>query len=282
MENTVNSADLPLCAQCGVQFPEALPTCFICDEERQYVRWEGQKWISLRELHAGEHRPRVEAEGDRIIGVGIEPRFAIGQRALLVQAGSGNVLWDCVPYLDDDMAGRIHDLGGLTAIAVSHPHYYSAIVDWARTFDVPVYLHAGDRQWVPRLDDHIVFWEGTTRELADGLTLVNLGVHFTGGSVLHWRDGEAGRGALLTGDIVQVVEDRRWVSFMYSYPNLIPERPSVVREAMRRLEPFSFERIYGAWWNKIVRSDAEGALRRSAERYLRFSTESDPFIRNGD
>ncbi|GAA2789034.1 MBL fold metallo-hydrolase [Saccharopolyspora taberi] len=275
MENTVSGVDFPLCAQCGVQYPSPRSTCFICDEERQYVRWDGQLWTSLRELHAGEHRPRIEPEGDRVIGVGVEPRFAIGQRALLVRADGGNVLWDCVPYLDDEMIERISDLGGLTAIAISHPHYYSAIVDWAQTFDVPVYLHAADRQWAPRVDDHVVFWEGTSREIADGLTLVNLGVHFAGGSVLHWRDGEGGRGALLTGDIVQVVEDRRWVSFMYSYPNLIPERPEVVREAVRRLEPLAFERLYGAWWRKVVDSDAKQAVHRSAERYLRF-------IRSGD
>ncbi|MFD0922556.1 MBL fold metallo-hydrolase [Saccharopolyspora rosea] len=265
--------DLPICVQCGVQYPQPRETCSICDEERQFVRWDGQLWTSLDEMRAGEHRCRIEDEGPGITGIGSEPSFAIGQRALLVRAASGNVLWDCIPYLDDEVVARVEELGGLTAIAISHPHYYSTMVDWAQTFDVPVYVHAADRQWVPRRDDHVVFWEGGTREIADGLTLVNLGVHFTGGSVLHWRDGEAGAGALLSGDIVQVVADRRWVSFMYSYPNLIPERPAVIRRAVDLLRPYRFERIYGAWWRRIVDSDAEAVVRRSAERYLRMVAE---------
>ena len=40
--------------------------------------------------------------------------------------------------------------------------------------------------------------------------------------MLHWPAGANGKGALLTGDIIQVVQDRRYVSFMRSYPNLIP------------------------------------------------------------
>jgi hypothetical protein len=75
---------------------------------------------------------------------------------------------------------------------------------------------------------------------------------------------------LFSGDIVQVVQVRRWVSFMYSYPNLIPERPATIRRALSLLEPFAFEQVYGAWWQRVVRTDGAAAVRRSAERYLRF------------
>ena len=51
--------------------------------------------------------------------------------------------------------------------------------------------------------------------------------------MLHWAGGADGRGALLSGDIVQVVPDRRYVSFMYSYPNLIP-LPAAAVEAHPR------------------------------------------------
>ena len=79
---------------------------------------------------------------------------------------------------------------------------------------------------------------------------------------MHWRDGEAGRGALFAGDIVMVAMDRRWATFMYS----IPERPRLVRRAMEILQPYEFERIYPAFWDRVVGADASAAVRRSAER----------------
>ena len=64
--------------------------------------------------------------------------------------------------------------------------------------------------------------------------------------MLHWPAGANGKGALLTGDIIQVVQDRRYVSFMRSYPNLIPLGPAAIQRILERIEPFSFEQIYGA------------------------------------
>jgi hypothetical protein len=65
------------------------------------------------------------------------------------------------------------------------------------------------------------------------------------------------------------VQDRRWVSFMYSYPNLIPLPASEIRRIVEALEPYEFDRIYGAWWGRVVAQDGKGAVKRSAERYLR-------------
>jgi hypothetical protein len=73
---------------------------------------------------------------------------------------------------------------------------------------------------------------------------------------------------LLTGDIVTVVQDRRYVSFMRSYPNLIPLGPKAIHRIVETIEPFSFEQIYGGWRKANVLSDAKAAVARSAERYL--------------
>jgi hypothetical protein len=263
--------ELPICRTCGVQYAAPRADCPICLDDRQYVGWDGQRWTTLAELAGAGHRGRIEAEGPGVLGIGTEPGFAIGQRALLITTPSGNVLWDMITYLDDDLIGQVNDLGGVSAIAISHPHYYGTMIDWAHAFGAPVYIHAADRGWVARPDPAVVFWDGDARQIGDGLTLINLGVHFEGGQVLHWAAGEGGAGALLSGDIVQVVQDRRWVSFMYSYPNLIPERPSVVRRSLSLLEPYPFERVYGAWWRRVVEADGAAAVRRSAQRYLRFA-----------
>jgi hypothetical protein len=119
-----------------------------------------------------------------------------------------------------------------------------------------------------RPDPAVEFWEGETKSLLDGVTLLRLGGHFAGGTVLHWSTGAEGRGVLLSGDIIQVVSDRRYVSFMYSYPNLIPLPAGTVRRIAGAVESYEFDRIYGAWWGRVVSSDAKAAVRRSAERYV--------------
>ena len=120
-----------------------------------------------------------------------------------------------------------------------------------------------------RTDPAVNFWEGETHSLGEGLTLIRCGGHFPGGTVLHWADGADGRGVLLTGDIIQVVPDRRYVSFMYSYPNYIPLPSSAVSRIVKSVEPFQFDSIYGAWWGFRVLTDAKAAVARSAARYMR-------------
>src|SRR5438128_28317 len=189
-----------ICATCGVQHePSDEPPdhCVICEDERQYVGWSGQRWTTLEELRAG-HKNEIHDDLG-LTGVGTKPAVAIGQRALLVQAAEGNQLWN-------------------------------------------------------------------------GMSLIRAGGHFDGGTVMHWPGGAEGRGALLAGDLLQVAQDRRWVSFMYSYPNYIPLPASEIDRIVAAVEPFAFDRIYGAWWDRNVASDAKAAVHRSAERYKKALT----------
>jgi hypothetical protein len=258
-----------ICTTCGTQHAEGErppPGCAVCQDDRQYVKVTGQQWTTLDTLRL-THRNSIRFEEPGLTGIGVEPHFAIGQRALLVRTTHGTVLWDCVPLLDPALVEMVKALGGLSAIAVSHPHYYSSMVEWSRAFDgVPIHLHAADRQWVMRPDKSIAFWDGDTMPLGDGLTLVRCGGHFDGGTVLHWR-GAGGGGALLTGDIIQVVADRKHVSFMYSYPNYVPLSAAVVDQIVRAVEPFEYERVYGAFWDTVIEREGKAAVARSAERY---------------
>jgi hypothetical protein len=260
-----------ICLQCGTQFDETAhppARCPICEDERQFVRHDGQQWTTLDRL-AADHHNRFENEAPQLLGIGTEPEFAIGQRALLLQSPGGNLLWDCISLLDEETIAGVNARGGIRAIAISHPHFYSSMVEWAEHFDAQIFLHAADRAWVLRESPHTQFWEGTTLSLWDELTLVNCGGHFEGGTLLHWPAGANAKGALLTGDIITVVQDRRYVSFMRSYPNLIPLGPAEINRIRETMEPFSFDQIYGGWWNANVLSDAKAAVARSAERYLR-------------
>lgn len=261
-----------ICTTCGTQHAESEEppiACVICEDERQYLKVTGQQWTTHDKLRL-TNRNSIRFEETGLIGIGVEPSFGIGQRALLVRTPMGNFLWDCVPLLDPALVESIKALGGIAAVAISHPHYYTTMVEWSRAFgDVPIYLHADDKQWVLRPDKVITFWDGETESLGGGLTLIRCGGHFDGGTVLHWQAGAGGKGALLSGDIIQVVADRKHVSFMYSYPNHVPLSAKGVDRIVQAVEPFEYEKVYGAFWDTVIDRDGKAAVARSAMRYKR-------------
>jgi glyoxylase-like metal-dependent hydrolase (beta-lactamase superfamily II) len=204
-----------------------------------------------------------------LLGIGTSPNFGIGQRALLVRSGSGNVLWDCISLIDDTMVELIKGLGGLKAIAISHPHYYTTMVEWSRAFGgIPVYLHKADREWIMRQDSCIELWEGEAKDLGSGMTLVRTGGHFEGGTVMHWAGGARGKGAILSGDLLQVVADRKYLGFMRSYPNFIPLGEKAVRAVADSIANYRYDAIYGAFWTRVIAANAEQAMKASVERHI--------------
>ncbi|MGD9893151.1 MAG: MBL fold metallo-hydrolase [Dehalococcoidia bacterium] len=260
-----------ICSTCGVLFAPSdapPPNCPICDDERLFVGWRGQRWTTLDEMAAQGYRNELRDEEPHLTSIGTTPGFAIGQRALLVQTPAGNVLWDCQHYLDDQTIAAVRKLGGVQAIAISHPHFYGVNVEWAEAFDAPVYIHAADRDWIMRPSDHVTFFNEEVIEPVAGLSLIRLGGHFDGATVLHWPGGAADEGAVLCGDTIQVVMDRRYVSFMYSYPNLIPLAPAEIEGILERMRPYRFSRLYGAWNGRVVTADGWNAIERSAARYI--------------
>src|SRR2546428_4050890 len=92
-----------ICVTCGMQYDdtgEAPPAhCLICEDERQYIGPEGQRWTTLADLQRGHHN-EFRRQEERLVGIGTAPSFAIGQRALLVQSPAGNVLRGLVTLLD--------------------------------------------------------------------------------------------------------------------------------------------------------------------------------------
>ena len=264
-----------ICATCGAEYHDSTEPpahCPICEEERQYVGLQGQQWTTLDELRCHHHN-QIQSEEPNLTSIVTEPKFGICERALVLQTSHGNLLWDCISLIDDATVAHIRGIGGLDAIAISHPHYYTTMVEWSRAFgNIPIYLHVADRKWVMRPADSVAFWDGETTTLFGGLTLIRAGGHFEGGTVLHWPTGAAGKGALLSGDIIQVVPDRRWVSFMYSYPNYIPLSATAVERVVGAGEPFQFDRIYGAFTGMTVATDGKATVRRSADRYIAFLT----------
>ncbi|KQW85750.1 MBL fold metallo-hydrolase [Devosia sp. Root413D1] len=260
-----------ICVTCGVgHAPSEAPPerCVICDDERQYVTAAGQRWTTLAELQQ-KHTIEFKEQEPGLVGIGSAPSIAIGQRMLLIQQAGGGVLWDCTPLVTDEAVRRIKELGGVRAMAISHPHFYSSMVDWSEALGgVPIHIHEANRQYVMRPSDRVNYWSGETLELGQGVTLVRCGGHFVGSTALHWA-GEDNKGVLMTGDTIMVVPDTRWVSFMYSYPNLIPLPAREVNRIVGAVAPFAYDRIYAGWWDRVMTHDAKARVEASAERYVK-------------
>jgi glyoxylase-like metal-dependent hydrolase (beta-lactamase superfamily II) len=257
-----------LCKACGVQYPDsATPpkSCLICEDERQFVSKVGQRWVTPKEL-ASERFNVFRRIAPGLFGISTTPQFAIGQRAFLIITPNGNVLWDCISLLDAATIELVQAVGGIRAIAVSHPHFYSAMATWGRTFDCPVMVHEADRKWVVAPDPCIKFWHGEVTEVMTGVSLHRLGGHFPGSSVLHWAD----RRILLSGDTVLVTWDRRHVAFMWSYPNYVPLPAEEAERIGRRLDALEFDALYSAFWDRgDIEQGAKAAVAESVERHVR-------------
>ncbi len=260
-----------ICTACGTEYaPATAPpsACPVCEEERQYVPPSGQSWTTLEKLGQG-HRNAFHEHEPGLIGIGTEPSFAIGQRALLVLTPHGNVLWDCIALIDEATIALIKGLGGLSAIAISHPHFYTSMNRWSAAFGgTPVYVHEDDRDWIRQPSEAIRSWSGETLKLLPDVTLIRCGGHFPGSAVLHWSKGADGAGILCSGDTLTVTADRKFLTFMWSYPNLIPLPPKAIRGISESIQPFAFERIYGHYFDRVIAEGAKPIFTRSIDRYL--------------
>jgi hypothetical protein len=259
-----------ICATCGVEHAEAIDVCAICDDERQWVPGAGQRWTTLEELaQPGRRAELAELEHD-LYGITIEPQVGIGQQAHLVRTPQGSLLWDPTGYVDDDIVTRVQEHGEVLAITSSHPHMFGVQVEWSRALGgAPVLVSEADAEWVARPDQAIETWTGC-REVTPGVTLHQLGGHFPGSSVVHWAAGAGGKGVLLASDTIQTNPDRESVTFMRSYPNRIPLSPGVVERLAVAVSAFGFDRLYDNF-GRTIDSGAEAVVRRSADRYIRWT-----------
>jgi len=184
-------------------------------DDRQYVGWNGQTWTTHDAL---EKKYKLRIEDDcGLLGISLPNEFAIPQRALLLPTDAGNIMWGCVSIVTDKAVAEVKARGGVRKIIISHPHFYASMVEWSNALGgVAILLNAADKEWVQRQAPQIEFWSGDEHKLSDQITPIRVGGNFSGSTALHWKDGPRSGGALFPGDALQVVYDRRHVSFMYS------------------------------------------------------------------
>lgn len=175
-----------ICKACGTEYRRFDPgeICVICTDDRQYVPVDGQQWTSHNSL-LKDHRVQVNMLRENLYELRIVPSFAIGQRALLYLSPHGNILWDCIPLLTAEVVSFIKSRGGLKAIAISHPHFFSNMHAWGEAFHCPVYINAYDKEWIVAPGDYIKFWNEESINLTPNIRIIRIGGHFPGSSVLH-------------------------------------------------------------------------------------------------
>ncbi|KXX74478.1 Uncharacterized protein YmaE [Madurella mycetomatis] len=270
-----DTSSLLVCLTCGTQHSASdlasLPTCFICDDPRQYTPPTGQEFTTLSSLRTSKvyrnefHSYPQNSKQPLFTTIVTNPKIAIGQRPILLHTPKGNILWDCITYLDDETADRINnELGGLAAIVISHPHFYSAHLEWAERFDCPVYLSAEDQGWLARRDGKRQVFLGEIETRIEvgredtGARAIKLGGHFPGSLVLLYD------GHILTADTLMMTPSGRanWnvdalrrprerprgtntFCFMWSIPNMIPLSPDEIARMWGILKNYDMRSAHG-------------------------------------
>ncbi|EDN10617.1 metallo-beta-lactamase [Histoplasma capsulatum] len=294
--------DLMICSMCGAQHDtRSAKSCKVCDDPRQYIPPEGyflalpgcecrQSWTTLRELQRSQkyhNQFRMNKNHSGLISIYTVPQVAIGQRAILCCTSAGNVLWDCITYIDDETVRRINELGGIEAIVISHPHFYSTSVHWAETFGCPVYTSAEDQEWLMRRAPVTkTISAAQSKDGPEKFTGIGLweGGHFPGSSVLLWKETKK----LLVADSVMVVPSGVYhvdrlpgttsFTFMWSYPNFIPLPPDDVYGIWKAIADLSFDDTHGAFWGRDTIGQSKKRLLESAQIYVKSTGYADHAI----
>src|ERR1700759_844407 len=259
-----------VCPACGANFPpadSAPPRCPLCEDERQWVPPNGQRWTTMSGLAQDGYRTEVRDVEPGLLGIGVDRSIGVGQRGLLVRTAEGNVLWDPPAFIDAAAIDAVRAFGGLAVVTASHPHMYGAMVEWSRALGAEIVLPRDDAGWLMRPEAPVRRWAGTA-VILPGVTLVQCGGHCPGSAVLHWAAGAEGRGVLLCGDTLFVTPGEDRLTFVYSAPNRLPLSERAVRGVADALAPYAFDRVYGGWWTPTLRRDAKAVLERSARRYI--------------
>ena len=266
--------DLLVCVTCGTQYDTTDKRtlenrCRICEDPRQFVPESGQAWTSLGEMRRLGRWTNIVREiiPRRVFSLTTAPKFGIGQRCIFVKGEieEGNVLWDCLPFLDEDTVNWIELQGGLTAIAISHPHMYATAVSWAEQFRCRIHVFGHDRDWVMRPSTNHEFVDGEMQTITADLQMYRIGGHFEGSAVLLSRRHKA----LLSGDTLLCTPGNRRVTMMWSVPNMIPLSPDwIAEQGWPRLNALDFDKVLALMDGMQIMSGAKEVVRDSLQTYI--------------
>jgi len=261
-----NNMTNKICTTCGTEFPaNEQDVCSICNDDRQYVPETGQAWTT-RESLSNNYSVFIRKLNQNLFELKVSPSFAIGQRAFLILSPAGNILWDCIPLLNDATIDFIKVKGGLKAIAFSHPHYYSTMNNWAEVFDCPIYIHKKDEPWIMYKGSRIALWEGVEKLLWNNIRIINIGGHFPGSSMLHVPAFSPG-GTIFCGDTLYISRSKKHIAIMHSYPNQIPLSLFEINRIKNQVQSIEFDAMHGAFDFQNLTTGVKEIFGNSMKRY---------------
>jgi glyoxylase-like metal-dependent hydrolase (beta-lactamase superfamily II) len=261
-----------ICDGCGLEHagspdPPPLDGCVldrgpVSDEELGDLGPHTRQWLTFAELAAQPHSIEYRDHGRGVHSFRRVPRLGIGQWSFLVSTPAGNLLWDPPAYLDDEVEALVRGLGGVAAIATSHPHMFAAQVSWSHAFGrAPVLVNSSGKEWLPRPDAVIEFWDGEVQPLP-GIRVIWLGGHMPSSAVALTPDG-----SLLAGDTVAGSLDPGWLSFQRNYPRHVPLSAGTVQRLIDGLDDLQFDRLY-TLGGDAIEHDAHDVVRKAARRHI--------------
>src|SRR5215467_1522819 len=103
-----------ICVHCGLQHAEqnSRPArCLNCSDERESMTHKKPSWVTLTSM-AGRYKNVFTVLGGGVTGICTSPAFGIGPEVFFIHSAFGNVLWDCLAYLDDATVRQIKKQGG--------------------------------------------------------------------------------------------------------------------------------------------------------------------------
>jgi glyoxylase-like metal-dependent hydrolase (beta-lactamase superfamily II) len=142
------------------------------------------------------------------------------------------MLWDLVAFIDQATIDFINQKGGIKAIVISHPHFYTTHLEWARIFKCPVYMSADDAEWLNREDTNGVRkWIKGVQEIEEvggEVKAIQCGGHFDGSAVLLWE-----RKLCIADTFMSVPVSRGFLGLMYGVLMMVSSLGSIIKIGCR-------------------------------------------------
>ncbi|TXT07490.1 hypothetical protein VHUM_03210 [Vanrija humicola] len=285
LDALADDSSLPVCATCATQYPAPRRDCTHAklSGSTDHPQARGATTSSATSRTRASRSSRPSRSSPSLRRVSISPACVKLTPAFLLETFEGSFIWDCSAVLTPPLIAHLtHLRRPLKAMAISHPHFFSTSLTWARALGVPLYINALDKEWYQRREsagaDEVVFWSGTQR-LSSTLTLIECGGHFPGSCVLHWdraaepltSDADArapDTGLLLVADTVMVQPTQKGITFMWSIPNAIPLHPTDVLHIQNVLREYDYDSVSSTWPDRWVRAGAARIFDESVETYL--------------
>lgn len=265
--------DLPICVTCGVQYSTdsewvKRKECKICLDERQYVGIKGQEWTTLSKLQKSHKNIFEKSRDDNLTFFKTDPKFAIGQRAIIVPLSDGYVIWDCITLIDEETISHLKSFGKCHGIVISHPHYYDCSVEFAKALNTKVLVSRLDKEWIMRPDEI-----EKTIELIDDLEIQNakvliVGGHFDGSAVLYIPSHG---GTLLTGDSIKIAVGGKNITALYSYPQMLPLGVKAFANIFNKISTLQYRTLHDGWDTISDTKTPNNPLGKTAKQIVDYS-----------